>query len=189
MKRLTYTLLLITIIGSKSILAQELDFEYKYNAEKQEHSVVNIPKDSSYLQWGIWLNTSDPDFTFHTMKLFLKKDQALYLDHFQGIAEIILDGDIRMPISVFWDDVSLSEYGQFEKILAFQFNEEESNTLLTHNIKKILFYTSYGKFHVKFANKDLVAKGLYTLKYNIDIFNRTRDKTMYSKVEAKSPFK
>jgi len=188
MKSIATVILLLLIFNTHSIWAQELAFDYQYDSKKQEHYVVNVPKDSSYLQWGIWLNVSDPDFRFHTMKLFLTKDQALYLDQFHGIAEIILDNDNRIPISVFWFENTLPEYGQFEKVLAFQFNKEESNILLEHDIKKIIFYTSYGKFHVKFANKDLVARALYTLKYNVDIFNKTQDRLLSTRIEAKTPF-
>lgn len=176
MKNLIFTL--FCFLPLSSLVAQDLSLDYQYSFAKQEHSVVNIPEDTSHLQWGIWLKTSDPEFSFHTMKLFLNKDQSLYLDQFQGIAEIILGDNQRIPITVYWFENASSQYEQYDRVLAFQFNQDESNLLLKHEIKKIVFYTSYGKFTAKFENKEMVKKALYTLKYNVDIFNEVNAATL-----------
>ncbi|GEM_PF-2501766 len=188
MKRIFTILSLSVILNATLLKAQDMDFIYDYSSPSKEHIVMNIPKDSSYLQWGIWMDASEMDFKFHTMKLFLSSDQALFLKHFHGIAEIILGNDERIPISVFTADDDITGIDHYEKILAFQFNQEESNILLEKDIKKIVFYTSYGKFTAKFADKELMQKALFTLKYNIDIFNKTNDRLLSQRVAAKSPF-
>lgn len=170
--KLAYFLLFgLLLFLDTPLQAQELSLDYQYSNTAREHSVVNIPEDSSHLRWGIWLKAADRDFGIHTMKLFLKKDQSLFLEHFQGVAEIVLNDNQRIPITVFWFENVRPEYDSYDKVLAMEFNEDESGLLMNHELKKIVFYTSYGKFTARFANKEMVKKALYTLNYNVEIFD------------------
>lgn len=178
MKNFVAIIFFAFILNFSNVLAQELSLDYQYSTETQQHYVINVPEDTANLQWGIWLDNSEPEFGVHTMKLFLSKDQSLFLEHFQGVAEIILGNNQRIPISVFWFENPSPEYPNCEKVLAFEFDRYDSNRLVEQEIKKIIFYTSYGKFTARFADKKMVQKGLATLKYNIDIYNQVNAATL-----------
>ncbi len=169
-----YLYLLATFIITTNIFAQDLSYDYQYSINDSEHYVINFPKDSSYLRWGIWLNADHEKFGIHTMKMFMKKNEALFLDEFLGVAQIELDTDESIPINVYVEEDTLDQFGEFDKILAFQFNDQEAEVLMNSGIKKIVFFTTYGKFNARFANKKMMQSALETLMYNTEIFDRVQ---------------
>ncbi len=171
-------ILLITLLSTSSLIAQDMAYEYQFNNNSKEHYVINFPKDSSYLRWGIWLDAVETEYGIHTMKMFMSEDEALFLDEFQGVAQIELDNDEIIPINVYTVEDTLNKFGDFEKILAFQFNDSEAEILMENGIKKIVFYTTYGKFNARFANKNMMQKALATLKYNVEIFDEVQHQLM-----------
>ena len=170
--------LLITIFISTTAISQDMAFEYQFSNHTQEHYVINQLQDSTFLQWGIWLSALETEYSIHTMKMFLKKEDALFLDEFQGVAEIELDNGEIIPINVFTLEDTNQKFGEYEKILGFHFNDTESEVLMNKGIKKIIFYATYGKFTARFANKYMMQNALATLKYNIEIFNEVRHQLM-----------
>ena len=101
----------------------------------------------------------------------MKKEDALFLDEFIGLAQIEMENDENIPINVFVEEDTLNQFGEFDKILAFQFNDKEAELLMDSGIKKIVFFTTYGKFNAKFANKKMMQSALTTLMYNTEIFD------------------
>ena len=149
--------LLIALFATTNVLAQDLSYEYQYSMKESEHYVINYPKDSTYLRWGIWLNADHDEFGIHTMKMFMTEGQALFLDEFIGVAQI-----------------------ELEKILAIQFNDREAEQLKNTGIKKIVFFTTYGKFNARFANKKMMQSALETLMYNTEIFDMVQKRMLFN---------
>jgi len=164
----------ITLIVTTNLLAQDLSYEYQYSINESEHYVINFPKDSTFLRWGIWLNADHADFGIHTMKMFMTESDALFLDEFIGVAQIELENNEFIPINVYVEEDTLDLFGEFDKILAFQFNDQEAEILMNSGIKKIVFFTTYGKFNARFANKKMMQGALETLVYNTEIFDRVQ---------------
>jgi len=171
-----YLFLLITLITTTNIWAQDLSYEYQYSINNSEHYVINFPKDSTYLRWGIWLNADHDEFGIHTMKMFMTESDALFLDEFIGLAQIEMDNNESIPINVYVEEDTLDQFGEFDKILAFQFNDKEAEILMNSGIKKIVFFTTYGKFNARFANKKMMQSALETLTYNTEIFDRVQQR-------------
>ena len=171
-------ILIIAFFTTTSLLAQDMSFEYQFSTHTQEHYVINFPKDSTYLRWGIWLNALETEYSIHTMKMFMTEDNALFLDQFQGVAQIELENDEIIPINVYTIEDTLHKFGDFEKILAFQFNDKEAEVLIEKGIKRVVFYTTYGKFSARFANRNMLQNALATLKYNVEIFNEVQRQLM-----------
>lgn len=175
-------LLSIAIFTTTNLLAQDLSYEYQYSFNEKEHYVINFPKDSSFLRWGVWLNADHEEFGIHTMKMFMKKSDALFLDEFMGVAQIEMDNNQLIPINVYVEEDTLNQFGEFDKILAFQFNDKEAELLMETPIKKIVFFTTYGKFNARFANKKMMQSALTTLMYNTEIFDEVQQRMLlYSK--------
>jgi hypothetical protein len=168
--------LLIALIATTNIWAQDLSYEYQYSINESEHYVINFPKDSSYLRWGIWLNAEHDEFGIHTMKMFMTESDALFLDEFIGLAQIEMENDESIPINVYVEEDTLNQFGEFDKILAFQFNDMEAQILMDYGIKKIVFFTTYGKFNARFANRKMMQSALETLTYNTEIFDRVQQR-------------
>ena len=168
----------ITLLATTNLFAQDLSYEYQYSINDNDHFVINFPKDSSFLRWGVWLNANHADFGIHTMKMFMKESDALFLDEFIGIAEIELDDNENIPINVYVDEDTLNQFGEFDKILAFQFNDKEAEILMSSGIKKIVFYTTYGKFNARFVNRKIMQSALATLKYNVEIFDAVQEQML-----------
>lgn len=164
-------ILLIVFFATTNLFAQDMSYEYQYSIDENEHYVINFPKDSSFLRWGVWLNAHHDQFGIHTMKMFMKQEDALFLDEFIGLAQIEMDNDESIPINVFVEEDTLNQFGEFDKILAFQFNDKEAEILMDFGIKRIVFFTTYGKFNARFANKKMMQSALTTLMYNTEIFN------------------
>ena len=119
-------LLSIAFFATANLFAQDMSYEYQYSINESEHYVINFPKDSSYLRWGVWLNVDHNEFGIHTMKMFMKKTDALFLDEFMGVAQIEMENNEYIPINVFVEKDTLNQFGEFDKILAFQFNDAEA---------------------------------------------------------------
>lgn len=176
-------LLLITFFVTTNLLAQDMSYEYQYAINEKEHYVINFPKDSSFLRWGVWLDADHAQFGIHTMKMFMKQSDALFLDEFIGLAQIELDNNENIPINVFVEEDTLNQFGEFDKILAFQFNDKEAEILMASGIKKIVFYTTYGKFNARFVNRKIMQNALETLNYNVEIFDIVKKQILlYSKI-------
>jgi len=169
-------LLSFAIIASTTLSAQDMAYEYQYSNNESEHYVINFPKDSSYLRWGVWLNANHSEFGIHTMKMFMQESQALFLDEFIGVAEMEMENNEKIPINVFVEEDTLDQFGEFDKILAFQFNDKEAELLMNEAINKVVFYTTYGKFNARFANKKMMQSALRTLRYNIEIFDEVQQR-------------
>jgi len=161
----------IAFFATTNLFAQDMSYEYQYSINESEHYVINYPKDSTFLRWGIWLNADHADFGIHTMKMFMKENDALFLDEFIGVAQIEMDNNENIPINVYVEEDTLDQFGEFDKILAFQFNDQEVEILMKSGIKKIVFFTTYGKFNARFANKKMMQSALKTLMYNTEIFD------------------
>jgi hypothetical protein len=113
------------------------------------------------------------------MKMFMQESQALFLDEFIGVAEMVMDNHEKIPINVYVEKDKLDQFGEFDKILAFQFNDKEAELLMSEAINKIVFYTTYGKFNARFANKKMMQSALKTLRYNIEIFDEVQQRMMF----------
>lgn len=170
----------IALIVTTNLLAQDLSYEYQYSIDESEHYVINFPKDSTFLRWGIWLNADHDQFGIHTMKMFMKESDALFLDEFIGVAQIEMDNNEYIPINVYVEEDTLNQFGEFDKILAFQFNDKEAEILRDSGIKKIVFFTTYGKFNARFANKKMMQSALETLMYNTEIFDMVQQRMFLS---------
>ena len=170
--------LIITLVTTTNLFAQDMSYEYQYSINESEHYVINFPKDSSFLRWGVWLNADHADFGIHTMKMFMKENEALFLDEFIGVAQIETDKDEIIPINVYVEEDTLHQFGAFDKILAFQFNDKEAEILMYAGIKKIVFFTTYGKFNARFANKKMMQSALTTLMYNTEIFDEVKQQML-----------
>lgn len=168
----------LAFFASTNLLAQDMAYEYQYSFNEKEHYVINFPKDSSFLRWGVWLNADHAEFGIHTMKMFMKESEALFLDEFMGVAQIEMDNNEFIPINVYVEEDTLNQFGEFDKILAFQFNDKEAEVLMETPIKKIVFFTTYGKFNAIFANKKMMQSALTTLMYNTDIFYDVQQKML-----------
>lgn len=168
--------LLTALTFTTNLMAQDLSYEYQYSINESEHYVINFPKDSSYLRWGIWLNADHDEFGIHTMKMFMTESDALFLDEFIGLAQIEMENDESIPINVYVEEDTLNQFGDFDKILAFQFNDMEAQILMDYGIKKIVFFTTYGKFNARFANRKMMQSALETLTYNTEIFDRVQQR-------------
>jgi len=170
----------IALFATTHLFAQDMSYEYQYSINESEHYVINFPKDSSFLRWGVWLNADHADFGIHTMKMFMKKTDALFLDEFVGVAQIEMDNDENIPINVYVEEDTLNQFGKFDKILAFQFNDVEAEMLMEFGIKKIVFFTTYGKFNARFANRNMMQSALSTLMYNTEIFDEVQQMLLYN---------
>jgi hypothetical protein len=168
--------LLTALFLATNLMAQDLSYDYQYSINESEHYVINFPKDSSYLRWGIWLNAEHDEFGIHTMKMFMTESDALFLDEFIGLAQIEMENDESIPINVYVEEDTLNQFGDFDKILAFQFNDMEAQILMDYGIKKIVFFTTYGKFNARFANRKMMQSALETLTYNTEIFDRVQQR-------------
>lgn len=175
-----YLFLSIILIATTNLLAQDLSYEYQYSINESEHHVINFPKDSTFLRWGIWLNADHADFGIHTMKMFMKESDALFLDEFMGVAQIEMDNNENIPINVYVEEDTLNQFGEFDKILAFQFNDKEAEILMNSDIKKIVFFTTYGKFNAVFANRKMMQSALKTLMYNTEIFDMVQKRMTFN---------
>ena len=179
-RKMNNLLLLITLFATTNLFAQDMSYEYQYSINESEHYVINFPKDSSFLRWGVWLNADHAKFGIHTMKMFMKQTDALFLDEFIGVAQIEMDNDENIPIIVYVEEDTLNQFGEFDKILAFQFNDKEAEILMDSGIKKIVFFTTYGKFNARFANRKMMQSALATLMYNTEIFDEVRQQMLDS---------
>ena len=164
----------IAFFATTNLFAQDMSYEYQYSINESEHYVINFPKDSTFLRWGIWLNADHAEFGIHTMKMFMKENDALFLDEFIGVAQIELDNNENIPINVYVEEDTLNQFGEFDKILAFQFNDKDAEILKDSGIKKIVFFTTYGKFNARFANRKMIQSALATLMYNTEIFDEVQ---------------
>jgi hypothetical protein len=171
-------LLSIAFFATTNLFAQDLSYEYQYSISESEHYVINFPKDSSFLRWGVWLNANHDEFGIHTMKMFMKESDALFLDEFMGVAQIEMDNNEFIPINVYVEEDTINQFGEFDKILAFQFNDKEAEILMNSSIKKIVFFTTYGKFNARFANKKMMQSALKTLMYNTEIFDEVQQQML-----------
>ena len=178
--KMKYLILSIVFLTTVDLFAQNMAYEYQFSNTDKEHYVVNFPKDSSYLRWGVWLNADHAEYGIHTMKMFMKENQTLFLDEFVGVAQIELENNETIPINVFVEEDTLDQFGEFDKILAFQFDDKEAELLMSSGIKKIVFYTTYGKFNARFANKNMMQSALSTLKYNVEIFDDVQQHMLLS---------
>ena len=104
----------------------------------------------------------------------MKENDALFLDEFIGVAQIELDNNENIPINVYVEEDTLNQFGEFDKILAFQFNDKDAEILKDSGIKKIVFFTTYGKFNARFANRKMIQSALATLMYNTEIFDEVQ---------------
>jgi len=169
----------IAFFATANLFAQDMSYEYQYSINDSEHYVINFPKDSSFLRWGVWLNADHNEFGIHTMKMFMKQNEALFLDEFMGVAQIEMDNNEFIPINVYVEEDTLHQFGEFDKILAFQFNDKEAEILMGSGIKKIVFFTTYGKFNARFANKKMMQSALITLMYNTEIFDNVKQQLLF----------
>ena len=173
----------IALLTTTNLIAQDMSYEYQYSIDESEHYVINFPKDSTFLRWGVWLNADHADFGIHTMKMFMKETDALFLDEFIGVAQIEMENNEYIPINVYVEEDTLDEFGEFDKILAFQFNDKEAELLMGQGIKKIVFFTTYGKFNARFANRKMMQSALTTLMYNTEIFDKVQQQMLlYGKI-------
>ena len=108
----------------------------------------------------------------------MKENEALFLDEFVGVAQIEMENNENIPINVYVEEDTLNKFGEFYKILAFQFNDKEAEILMESGIKKIVFFTTYGKFNARFANRKMMQSALATLMYNTEIFDEVQQEMM-----------